>query len=152
MKVVKTYQQALVTSAAATYAWDFTLARYMKSNPSNHFIVKLSSTHISTTATITTPLLLYMYHPSLCGGTNTQVLTSASATTTYNKLLVAPYYTSNNNLDANNQITLLCDEMPLTPIQLNVEYSGTGLAPTSGNVFISVTLAIYEVEGDIESF
>lgn len=123
----------------------------MKSKPSNRFIVKISNASISTDATITTPLMLYMYHPSLCGGVDTQVLTSASAVTTYNKILVTPYHSAENNSNANNQQISLCDEMPLTPINFNVEYSGTGLAPNN-NVFITVVLAIYEIEGDVDTF
>jgi len=151
MKIVNTYQQTISTSAATTYAWDWTIPRYMKSKPGNRFIVRISNASISTTVTpITTPLMLYMYHPNLCGGVNTQVFTTGTDVTTYNKILVTPYYTTANNSNTNNKLVILCDDMPLTPINLNVEFSGTGSAPTSGNVFIAVVLAIYEIEGDID--
>ena len=149
MKIVNTYQQTFITGTNATYAWDWTISRYMKSKPSNRFIVRISNASVSSSSTITTPLMIYMYHPNFCGGVDTQVYTSATAVTRYNKILVTPYYTTANNTNTNNKLVILCDEMPLTPINLNVEYSGTGLAP-DGNVYINIVLAIYEIEGDID--
>ena len=150
MKIVNTYQQNLTTTAITTYAWEWTLPRYMKSNPSNRFVVRISNASISASIVPpTTPYMLYMYHPNLCGGVDTQVFTSATAVTRYNKILVTPYYGTANNQNVRNNLVILCDDMPVTPIQVNVEVSGTGAVPT-GNVHINIVLAIYEIEGDID--
>ena len=151
MKIVNTFQQSFNSTATLTYNYTWILPRYMKSNLSNRFVVRISNVSIQTTsAAPNLPLLLYMYHPNFCAGANNEVFTTATSSYKNNKLLLGVYHTAVNNANARNNMVILCDDMPQTPIEINVEAGLTGGVPTAGNVIITVVLSIYEIEGDLD--
>jgi len=91
-----------------------------------------------------------MYHPNFCAGANNEVFTTTTSSYKNNKLLMGVYHSTANNANARNNMIIICDDMPLTPIEVNVEAALTGASPTAGNTIISIVLSIYEVEGDLD--
>ncbi len=151
MKIVNTYQLSFNNTATSSYSYVWSIPRYLKSKQSNRFVVRISNVSISTTvATGFLPLLVYMYHPNFCSGANSEVFTTTTSSYKNNKLLMGAYHTTQNNANARNNMIIICDDMPLTPIEINVEQASTGAAPPAGNVFVAIVLSVYEVEGDLD--
>lgn len=151
MKIVNTYQQSFNNTAPNTYNYTWSIPRYLKSNPSNRFVVRISNVSIATSATGSNiPFMVYMYHPNFCAGANNEVFTTTTSSYKSNKLLMGVYHGTTNNANARNNMIIICDEMPLTPIEINAEAGLTGAPLTSGNVFVSIVLSIYEIEGDLD--
>lgn len=151
MKIVNTYQQSFNTTAVSTYNYNWSIPRYLKSNPSNRFVVRISNVSINSTAVAPNlPVLVYMYHPNFCAGANNEVFTTTTSSYKSNRLLMGVFHTNANNANARNNMIIICDDMPLTPIEINAEAGLTGAPLTSGNVFVSIVLSIYEIEGDLD--
>lgn len=143
------YQQAFsANSLASVRDYEWVIPRVMKSKPTNRFLIKLTNIQASTNTTNDSSII-YMYHPELTGRSNTQVVTTTS--TINNKCLLTVVYSTSltsANINQQNNLLFLVDNIPTTPILLNME-SGTAAAPTGTKIMFAVQLIIYEIEGDI---
>jgi hypothetical protein len=151
MKIVATYQQSLVFTTNARYSNDFQIQRIFKKDQKNKFVIRFPNITANATSTFTTPIQLYMYHPELCKNVNTATLNSMGDLINNNKFLLATLFSSTSAIvNVRNDTFLLVDDIPLTPVNVNVEYSGTQLPPNN-NAFYYITMLIYEVEGSLDA-
>jgi hypothetical protein len=144
MPVLAVYQQCFGATELTTYAWTFQFRRVFKTTPNSRFVIKLnyhsSSANALSPATSNNQNLIYLYSPELCANAS-NTLRTPTGIVTNNKIALQSTFTP--------QTIFVCNEFPLSPIQLNAEYTSTQLAPTGGTINYTLMFTIYEIDGDI---
>lgn len=150
MGVLATYQQTYgSTTGGATYSWSIPVRRVLKTKQSSRFIIKIANCQANSTATVTTPIQLFLSSPELCAGCYGATINTAGNTILTNKLPIITFISNAaQNQNGLNLTTFLTNDFPLNPLEFNVEYSGTQLPP-DGNFQFFITFSIFEIDGDI---